>query len=393
MTHTLSDNIVLIVTISLIIMFSPFIAKSLKLPTTPIEIILGSALGYIGFLHDEHLFNIVAELGFLYLMFIAGTEINLKNVLKTPVHTIKKVALYLTFLYLFSIAFSIQFHLGKIFMVLLPLISVGLVASLAKEYGKTPWITLSMTVGGIGEVVSIVILTITSAALESGIGLGLFQTIVALIAFIFFMFLIFRAMQLLFWWFPKVSLALMPHVDNKEQDIRLSMGIFFLLVGAMLYLHLELAFGAFLAGIFIPTFFEHKHELPEKLASFGFGFLIPIFFIHIGSSFDLNALFINGLIMKALVITVVMILMRVFASLVFIKDLGLIDSILLGLSHAMPLTLLIAMATLAYSAHSIDKLHYYAFILASLFQVIGVMIIIKLINVYKTNKEQEKSFA
>ena len=393
MTQTLSDNIVLITTISLIIMFSPFIAKSLKLPTTPIEIILGSILGYVGFLHDEHIFNIVAELGFLYLMFIAGTEINLKNVLKTPTHTIKKVALYLTFLYLFSIAFSMQFHLGKIFMVLLPLISVGLVASLAKEYGKTPWITLSMTVGGIGEVVSIVILTITSAALESGIGLGLFQTIMALIAFIFFMFLIFRAMQLLFWWFPKVSLALMPHKDNKEQDIRLSMGIFFLLVGAMLYLHLELAFGAFLAGIFIPTFFEHKHELPEKLASFGFGLLTPIFFIHIGSSFDLDALFINGLIIKALVITVVMILMRVFASLVFIKDLGIMDSILLGLSHAMPLTLLIAMATLAYSAHSIDKLHYYAFILAALFQVISVMIIIKLLNVYKSKKENKKNFS
>jgi len=393
MTQNLSDNIVLITTISLIIMFSPFIAKSLRLPTTPIEIILGSIFGYVGFIHDEHIFTIVAELGFLYLMFIAGTEINLKNVLKTPLHTIKKVALYLTFLYLFSIAFSMQFHLGKIFMVLLPLISVGLVASLAKEYGKTPWINLSMTVGGIGEVVSIVILTITSAALESGIGLGLFQTVMALLAFILFMFLIFRAMQLLFWWFPKVSLALMPHKDNQEQDIRLSMGIFFLLVGAMLYLHLELAFGAFLAGIFIPTFFEHKHELPEKLASFGFGFLIPIFFIHIGSSFDLDALFINGLITKALVITVVMIVMRVFASLIFIKDLGLIDSVLLGLSHSMPLTLLIAMATLAYSAHSIDKLHYYAFILAALFQVISVMIIIKLVNVYKSTKEEKKSLA
>jgi len=393
MTQNLSDNIVLIITISLIIMFSPFIAKSLRLPTTPIEIILGSLLGYIGFIHDEHIFNIVAELGFLYLMFIAGTEINLKNVLKTPTHTIKKVALYLTFLYLFSIAFSMQFHLGKIFMVLLPLISVGLVASLAKEYGKTPWITLSMTVGGIGEVVSIVILTITSAALESGIGLGLFQTVMALLAFILFMFLIFRAMQLLFWWFPKVSLLLMPHKDNKEQDIRLSMGIFFLLVGAMLYLHLELAFGAFLAGIFIPTFFEHKHELPEKLASFGFGLLIPIFFIHIGSSFDLDALFINGLITKALVITIVMIVMRVFASLVFIKDLGVSNSVLLGLSHSMPLTLLIAMATLAYSAHSIDKLHYYAFILAALFQVISVMIIIKVINVYKQKKEQQKSLS
>jgi Kef-type K+ transport system membrane component KefB len=155
----------------------------------------------------------------------------------------------------------------------------------------------------------------------------------------------------------------------------------------MLFLHLELAFGAFLAGIFIPTFFEHKHELPEKLASFGFGFLIPIFFIHIGSSFNLDALFINGLIKEAMLITLVMILMRLFASMVFIKDLGFVDTLLFGLSHSMPLTLLIAMATLAYTANSIDKLHYYAFILAALFQVIGVMIAIKLIHIYKTKRE------
>ncbi len=380
----MSDNIVLIITISLIIIFSPFFAKALKLPTTPIEIILGSLLGYVGFIHSEHLFDIVAELGFLYLMFIAGTEINLKNVLKTPPHLIKKVVLYLTFLYAFSIAFSSYFALGKTFMVLLPLISVGLVASLSKEYGKTPWLTLSMTAGGIGEVVSIGILTITSAALAEGVSFMFFKTILSLIAFLLFMFLLFRAMQLLFWWFPRVSTALMPHDDNKEQDIRLSMGIFFLLVGAMLYLHLELAFGAFLAGIFIPTFFEHKHELPEKLASFGFGFLIPIFFIHIGSSFNLSAFAMEGLITKALTIAIVMIAMRIFASLVFIKELGLKDAILMGLSHSMPLTLLIAMATLAFGANSIDKLHYYAFILAALFQVISVMITIKLINNFDT---------
>jgi len=383
----MSDSITLITTISLIIMFSPFFAKFFKLPTTPIEIILGSLLGYVGFLHDEHLFDLVAEFGFLYLMFIAGTEINLKNVLKTPTIIMKKVLIYLILLYSFSIAFSIQFELGKIMMVLLPLISVGLVASLSKEYRKTEWLSLSMTVGGIGEVVSIVILTITSAALQSGIGLKLFQTLMALVAFLLFMFLLFRAMQLLFWWFPKVSTALMPHQDNKEQDIRLSMGTFFLLVGAMLYLDLELAFGAFLAGIFIPSFVEHKHELPEKLASYGFGFLIPIFFIHIGSSFNLDALAMDGLISEALVIALIMIVMRIIASLVFTKELGVIDAVLMGLSHSMPLTLLIAMATLAFSANSIDKLHYYAFILAALFQVISVMIVIKLINIYKSKKE------
>jgi Kef-type K+ transport system membrane component KefB len=383
----MSDNVVLITTISLIIIFSPFIAKFLRLPTTPIEIMLGSVFGYIGFINSEHLFDLVAEFGFLYLMFIAGSEINLKNTLKTPKSVVKKVIIYLSILYILSVSFSIYVDLGKIFMVLLPLISVGLVATLSKEYGKTPWLNFSMTAGGIGEIVSIGILTLTSAALNSGFSLGFLNTILALLIFLTLMVLIFHSMQLMFWWYPKISTSLMPVNDNKEQDIRLSMGIFFLLIGAMLYLKLELAFGAFLAGIFIPTFFEHKHELPEKLASFGFGFLIPVFFIHIGSSFNLDSFAIHGLIQKALLITFVMISMRVLASLVFIKELGFVCSILMGLSHSMPLTLLIAMATLAYNANSIDTLHYDAFILAALFQVIFVMIIIKFTNNYKEKRE------
>lgn len=383
----MSDNIVLIVSISLIIIFSPFFAKLLKIPITPVEIMFGAIFGYVGFLHEEHLFDIVAEFGFLYLIFIAGTEINLKNTLKTPKDLINKVIIYIILLYAFSIALSLYLDLGKIFMVLLPLISVGLIATLSKEYGKNPWLSVSMTAGAIGEIVSIGFLTLTSSALHSGLGFALAKTIFALVLFLLFMFLLFRAMELLFWWYPEVSTSLMPHNDNKEQDIRLSMGIFFILVGAMLYLDLELAFGAFLAGIFIPTFFEHKQELPQKLASFGFGFLIPIFFIHVGSSFNLEMLFMDGLIIKALLITLVMTVMRVAASLVFIKELGLIDSILMGLSHSMPLTLLIAMATLAYNAQSINELHYYALILASLFQAIFVMIIIRLLNNFKLKKE------
>jgi len=363
----MSENVVLIITISLIIVSSPFFAKLLRIPVTPVEIIFGAILGYFGFLHEEHLFRIVSEFGFLYLIFIAGTEINLKNTLKTPKDLINKVIIYIILLYAFSIALSLYLNLGKIFIVLLPLISVGLIATLSKEYGKTPWLSISMTAGAIGEIVSIGFLTLTSSALHSGLGFALAKTIFALALFLLFMFLLFRAMELIFWWFPEVSTSLMPHEDNKEQDIRLSMGIFFLLVGAMLYLDLELAFGAFLAGIFIPTFF-----------------------IHIGSSFNLEALFMDGLIVKALFITIAMTAMRVIASLVFIKELRLIDSILMGLSHSMPLTLLIAMATLAFHAKSIDELHYYALVLASLFQAISIMIVIKLINNYKLKKEHLK---
>jgi Kef-type K+ transport system membrane component KefB len=376
----ISNQVVLILAVSLVVIFSPFFAKIFKLPTTPIEIIFGAILGYVGFIQQEHLFDIVAKFGFLYLMFIAGTEINLKKVLKTPMKLMQMISLYLLLLYGSAIAFSLYFSLGKIFMVLLPLISVGLIATLSKEYGKTPWLVLSMTAGGIGEVISIAALTLVSATLEFGGGVGLFQTILALILFLLFMVLLFRSLQLLFWWFPEVSVILMPHDDNKEQDIRLSMGIFFILLAVMLYLHLELAFGAFLAGIFIPTFFDHKDGLPEKLSSYGFGFLIPIFFIHIGSTFKFEALFMNGLIVQALVITFIMIAMRLVSSLVFIKEVGFKHSILMGLSHSMPLSLLIAMATLAYTSKGIDEFNYFALILAALFQVLFVMLIIKIIN-------------
>ena len=383
----LSANITLIVSVSLIILLSPFFAKILRLPTTPIEIVLGSLLGFFGFIHDEEIFKVLSEFGFLYLMFIAGTEINLKKFLKTSKNILRRIFFYLLILYIFSIVFSLYFNLGKVFIVLLPLISVGLVATLAKEYGKTAWLDLSMTAGSIGEVVSIGILTLTSAALESGFGLEFAKTVLSLLLFLLFMFILFKSMTILFWWFPKLSHILMPQRDNQEQDIRLSMAFFFLLVAGMMYLHLELAFGAFLAGIFIPTFFEHKHDLEKKLSSFGFGFLIPIFFIYIGYSFDLAALKMDGLIYTATIIALVMIAMRLVASLVFYKKIGFEDSILLGLSHSMPLTLLIAMATLAYLANSIDKLHYYAFILAALFQVLVVMTAIKLIMIYKLKKE------
>jgi Kef-type K+ transport system membrane component KefB len=378
----MTPDITLIITLSLVVIFSPFFAKIINIPTTPVEIVLGAVFGYFGFLHENPLFEMVAEVGFLFLMFIAGTEVDIRKVLKTNRALMKKIIIYLAILYAMAIIINLYFELGKIFIILLPLISVGLVATLSKEFGKTPWLELSMTSGSIGEVISISALTLASASLEFGVGIEFFQAIGALIAFIIFILVLFRALELFFWWYPEVVLALMPHQDNKEQDIRLSIGLLFLLIAGMLYLHLELAFGAFIAGIFLPTFFKHKHDLPEKLASIGFGFLIPIFFIYIGTSFNLEALLVDGLVATALIISFAMIVMRLIGSLVFMDTLGLKDALLMGFSHSMPLTLLIAVATLAYHANSIDKLHYYALILASLFQVIIVMVSIKLVISY-----------
>lgn len=384
----MNHDISLIITLALIIIFSPFIAKLLRIPTTPIEIILGALLGYAGLLHGSHLFEFVAEVGFLFLMFLAGMEINLRSFLRTDRILLQRISLYLLSLYALSALAVWYFELSRIFFILLPLISVGLVAALAKEYGKTQWLQLAMISGGIGEVLSIAILTVSSAAMQSGFGMGLFQTIGALILFIILIVVLFKLLQLFFWWYPEVATMLMPHEDNKEQDVRLSIGILFLLVSIMLYLDLELAFAAFIAGMFIPTFFEHKHELPEKLESFGFGFLVPLFFIYIGTTFDLGALMMEGLIPKALMVTFLMIAIRLIAAQIFTPAVGWRDALRIGLSHAMPLTLLIAITTLAYYNHSIDQLHYYALILASLFEVIVVMVAIRVLHVVNIPSEE-----
>lgn len=376
----MEGNISIVLTLSAIIAFSPFLAKILKIPTTPVEIILGSILAFFGLLHEHELFALVAEFGFLYLMFIAGTEINVKKVLKIDKGLLSRAFIYLSLLYFLSFLSTVYLQLSNVFIAILPLISVGLIATLKKEYGNdTSWLPLAMIVGSVGEIVSITVLTITSEAFVSGIGVELFKTISTLMLFLSVIVLLFYALRVLFWWFPEIAPLLMPHLDNKDQDFRLSMAILFSFIALMMYLDLELAFGAFVAGMFIPTFFEHKHDLPKKLESYGFGFLVPIFFVHVGTSFNLAALYVDGLILTAFLVTALMIGIRVISALVFNQSGSLKDPVLLALSHSMPLTLLIAIATLAYHQHSIDKFHYYAFILASLFEVIIVMIAIKII--------------
>jgi Kef-type K+ transport system membrane component KefB len=357
------------------------VSKLLKLPTIPVEIMLGALAAYFAFIVDNPIFHLVAELGFLYLMFLAGIEIDLKKLLCISPTMLKKSLLYNLILFSSSVLITFYFDLGKIFIVILPLISIGVLAALKKEYGDTEWIKLAFIVGLIGEVLSIFALTTVSAALEFGMGIAFYKTMALFMLFLISMLIIYKLFHNFIWWFPEIKNYLMPEKDHQEQDIRISMAIFFLMITVMMYLHLEIAFGAFIAGIFITTFFEeHNKQLPHKLEHFGFGWLVPIFFISVGSSLEIEALLNWDLVTKALLITLAMVVIRLIASLLFVKEMGWNKFFMLGLSHAMPLTLLIAVSTIAYNNHTITQEYYYAFILASILEVLLVMIVIRIIT-------------
>ncbi len=382
----MSTSITTIITISIIIIAAPHFSKFFKLPLTPVEIILGTITGYFGLIQDSEIFTLISEVGFLYLMFLAGTEVDLRVLKNIDIKIIKNGLIYISLLYFFSFISSYYLNLGNVFIIIMPLISVGLIMSLLKEYGKDQkWLKLAMFVGILGEVISITLITFASAVLKFGIGFKFYKTVSILILFLLAIVVIFRIVDILFWWFPNIKIFLMPYRDNDEKDIRISFAIFFILIAIALYLHLEIAFGAFIAGIFITTFFHHKEELTHKLASFGFGFIVPVFFIYIGTTLKIDSLMTPKILKLASLVTIIMIFTRILASFLVFHALKIKERVLFGFAHSMPLTLLIAVASIAYNSHTINEEIYYSIILASIFEVIISMISIKIIFFQKSS--------
>ncbi|MCI4406398.1 MAG: cation:proton antiporter [Sulfuricurvum sp.] len=374
-------NTVVIITLSMLILLSPFLSRVTKVPVVVVEILLGSLAAYLGLLVENDLFKIIAKVGFLYLMFLAGMEVNLKAFGFEKSSLLRRTFLYFAMLYGCSFTLYFYLNLSSVYLVAFPIFSLGMLMALVKEYGKNkPWLALALNIGIVGELVSIMALTILSGGLEYGFNREFAFVLGGLFLFLIGFVLFFRGIRILFWWYPSLKTLIMPHEDSKDQDVRFSMAIMFIMIAMMLYLKIDVVLGAFLAGMFVSTYFKHKAELPEKLSSFGFGFLVPIFFIHVGSTLSLDAFTDFKILQNAFFIASAIIGIRLVSSLVAYGGyLGLKNTILFSLSDSMPLTFTVAIATLGYGANAITHDEYNAFIVASMGSGIFLMLLIKIL--------------
>ncbi|WP_256637960.1 cation:proton antiporter domain-containing protein [Campylobacter ureolyticus] len=148
----------------------------------------------------------MADIGFYYLMFLAGTEVDLKIFINAKKGVLKNSSLFLGLLYIFSIIAVYTFGLSELFIVIIPVMSVGILSILYKEYGKNEnWLNLAMLVGVIGEVLSIALLTLLNAYTKYGLDIKLFVNLGALAGFLIVTTLIFRWLDVLFWWYPNLK--------------------------------------------------------------------------------------------------------------------------------------------------------------------------------------------
>ena len=92
---------------------------------------------------------------------------------------------------------------------------------------------------------------------------------------------------------PRFIALMRKHLHSTAQlPVRISVLLVILLVYLAEKLSLDVLLGAFAAGVVVRLFIQGEDSKPitSKLEAIGFGFLIPIFFIESGITFDLHAL-------------------------------------------------------------------------------------------------------
>jgi Kef-type K+ transport system membrane component KefB len=159
--------------------------------------------------------------------------------------------------------------------------------------------------------------------------------------------ILFKLIQFLAWWYPDQVGRLLADRDSQELGVRFSMALLFLFVALSELAHLEPVLGAFLGGALLSIVFREKTQLELKLSGFGYGFLVPLFFIHVGMQFDVaNVLSVDQLLFTAKLLGVAVVV-KVLPSLLFVfAGLSVIKSLTVGMLLTSRLSLIIVAATI-----------------------------------------------
>lgn len=376
----MGDATLFFITLAVLIILSPMFSNITKLPIAVMEILLGSLAVWVGLLEaDSEIFKSLSKIGFFYLMFLAGLEIDLKKFVAKREFLLKKALTYFVTIYLVAFIYYLVFDLNPIYIIAIPIVSLGMVMALINEQGKGfGWLEIVLIVGVMGEILSITAIVIYKSVIYFGLGFELYKNIAIFLAVLYLMYQALKLSNTLFWWYPELKESIMPQNDSKSQSVRVSVALFIILIGIMNLLHIDMVLGAFFAGIFIANFFEHKKDLPHTLHKVGFGFLVPLFFIYVGSTLDLNLVFSAKILTNAFLILLAIFSVRfIGANIAHSSHLSPSERLLLAFGDSMPLTFLIAISTIGYEAELITKDEYLSFVLAGMLSGIVVMSIIK----------------
>ncbi len=296
--------------------------QRLRLPIVVGEILAGIVVGSSGFgwvTHEDQLLTLLAEFGFVFLMFLAGMEIDFANLnielpgvarpggTRTTLsssqgrerRTFGPLSISLMgFILTLSLSAIVGFALLRVGLVSSPWMmalimsttSLGVVMPVLKEqelirgrFGQTILIAAL-----VADFATMILITVVIATISHGLTLDIL--LISLLFVVFFLLYRLGIVSLNRFESLRRTLEDLSHTTARIK-IRGAFTIMLLFVVLAEVLGAEIILGAFIAGAMLSLLSTREDlEAMHQLEAVGFGFFIPIFFIMVGVNFNLGAL-------------------------------------------------------------------------------------------------------
>ena len=284
------------------------LARFRRVPVVVGEILAGILIGpsILGWVHNEDpTLEILAEIGFAFLMFLSGLEIDFSILFAAskPGQDKRKSPIFLagiSFLLTLALATGIGFWLTNagfvkdpwMMTLILSTTSLGIVVPVLKEK-KMSSTSLGQTIllsALLADFLTMFLITIYIAIRSTGLGPN-----ILLIGLLFIPVVLLYQFGQRHLRRPLVRKFIEEFSDATSQiKVR---GAFALMIAFVVMAELigaELILGAFLGGVLASLISERDDEkIRHKLDAIGFGFFVPLFFVYVGVRFDLQA-FLNN---------------------------------------------------------------------------------------------------
>lgn len=283
----------------------PFVlARFRRIPVVVGEILAGIIIGpsVLGLVNgNEPTLELLAEIGFAFLMFLSGLEIDFsilfvasKSGRKNGPNSLLLASLsfVLTLILALGIGFGL-FSAGLVrdpwmLTLILSTTSLGIVVPVLKEnrmsssrFGQTLLLAALLA-----DFLTMFLITVYVAVHSSGLTLEILLIV-----------LLFVPVVLLYqlgarWLRTPAVRRIFDELSDATSQIKVR-GAFAIMIGFVVLAEIlgaELILGAFLGGVLASLLSDKSEEmLRHKLDAIGFGFFVPLFFVFVGIQFDLNA--------------------------------------------------------------------------------------------------------
>ncbi|NNU90500.1 monovalent cation:proton antiporter family protein [Anoxybacillus sp. CHMUD] len=395
MHASLSSLVIVIVAAFL----TPLLLHRFRLHMIPVvvaEIVIGIIIGKTGFniVEQDMWLETLSTLGFLFLMFLSGLEIDFSAFANKKKGKEEKepnaffVASIVFFgIFLVSLALSYMFvwlgYIDNAFLMTLIIstISLGVVVPTLKDAQlmKTTIGQTILLIAVIADLVTMVLLAVFVSMHDPSHGnvwllLGLF-----LFGVIFY----FAGK-----YFKKRSFIETMAKGTIQIGTRAVFALIIVLVALSETLGAENILGAFLAGVLV-SLLAPNQDFVHKLDSFGYGFFIPIFFVMVGVNLDLRPLFTQfDILLLIPLLFVALVISKVVPVYILRIWYDRNTTLAAGFLLVSTLSLVIAAATIAERMGMIDENMKGALILVAVLTSVVSPIMFK--KLYRVEKEERK---